>query len=156
MCKSNSFQYILLHSCKDGLIVTCTCIIDQACALAEPGGLWCLTFVLGKLENLCFSIEIICWAHWILQVQSTGLPSIFLRVTQGLVDCTWEKAVHSSPSRRKTLIPNLQYVAAIPSYGKGFRSKPRGVPQESEPLRQFVGDFQPHFGSSCDCVGTKL
>ena len=27
----------------------------------------------------CFFMEIICWAHWISQVQSTGLPSIFLR-----------------------------------------------------------------------------
>ena len=52
----------------------------QGCALAEPSGLWCLTFVLGRVENLCLSIEIICWAHWISQAQSTGLPSIFLRV----------------------------------------------------------------------------
>ena len=37
----------------------------QGCALAEPGGPWPLTFVLGRLENLCFFIEIICWAHWI-------------------------------------------------------------------------------------------
>ena len=51
----------------------------QGSALAEPGGPWSLTFVLGRPENLCFSIEIICWAHWISQVQSTGLPSIFLR-----------------------------------------------------------------------------
>ena len=35
----------------------------QGCALAEPGGLWHLTFVLGQLENLCFFIEIICWAY---------------------------------------------------------------------------------------------
>ena len=52
---------------------------SQGCALAEPGGLWCLTFVLGQLESLGFFIEIICWAHWILQVQSTGPPSIFSR-----------------------------------------------------------------------------
>ena len=51
----------------------------QGCALAEPGGPWRLTFVLGWLENLCFFIEIICWAHWISQVQSPGLPLIFLR-----------------------------------------------------------------------------
>ena len=25
---------------------------DQGCALAEPGGPWCLTFALGRLENL--------------------------------------------------------------------------------------------------------
>ena len=51
----------------------------QGCALAEPGSPWCLTFVLGQLENLSFFIEIICWVHWISQVQSTGLPSIFPR-----------------------------------------------------------------------------
>ena len=51
----------------------------QGCALAEPGGPWHLTFALGWLENLRFFIQIICWAPWILQVQSTGLPSIFLR-----------------------------------------------------------------------------
>ena len=51
----------------------------QGCAVAEPGGPWRLTFVLGGLENLSFFIEIICWEHWISQVQSAGLPSIFLR-----------------------------------------------------------------------------
>ena len=51
----------------------------QACALAEPGGPWRLLFALGQLENLRFFIQIICWAPCILQVQSTGLPSIFLR-----------------------------------------------------------------------------
>ena len=39
----------------------------------------CLTFAPWRLENLSFFIQIICWAPWILQVQSTGLPSIFLR-----------------------------------------------------------------------------
>ena len=34
----------------------------QGCALAEPGGPWRLTFALGWLENLPFSIQIICWA----------------------------------------------------------------------------------------------
>ena len=51
----------------------------QGCALAEPGGPWRLTFALGRLGNLRFFIQIICWAPWILQFQSTGLPSIFLR-----------------------------------------------------------------------------
>ena len=53
--------------------------VQQGCALAEPGGPWRLTFALGRLENLRFFIQIICWAPWILQFQSTGLPSIFLR-----------------------------------------------------------------------------
>ena len=60
-------------------------VLDQGCTLAEYGGLWPLTFVLGQLENLCFFIEIICWAHWISQVQSTGLPSIFLRALHALL-----------------------------------------------------------------------
>ena len=60
-------------------------VLGQGCALAEPGGPWRLTFVLGQLENLCFFIEIICWAHWISQVQSTGLPSIFLRALHALL-----------------------------------------------------------------------
>ena len=34
----------------------------QGCALAEPGGPWRLTFALGRLENLTFFIQIICWA----------------------------------------------------------------------------------------------
>ena len=36
--------------------------ISQGCALAEPGGPWRLTFALGRLENLRFFIQIICWA----------------------------------------------------------------------------------------------
>ena len=40
---------------------------------------WHPTFAPGWLENLRFFIQIICWAPWILQVQSTGHPSIFLR-----------------------------------------------------------------------------
>ena len=38
----------------------------QGCALAEPSGpwrmAWHLTFALGRLENLRFFIQIICWA----------------------------------------------------------------------------------------------
>ena len=34
----------------------------QDCALAEPGGPWCLTFAPGRLENLRFFIQIISWA----------------------------------------------------------------------------------------------
>ena len=53
----------------------------QGCALGEPGGPRRLTLVLdGQLENLVsFFIEIIFWAPWISQVQSTGLPLIFVR-----------------------------------------------------------------------------
>ena len=51
----------------------------QGCAPAEPGGPWRPTFALVQLENERSFIQIICWAPWILQVQSTGLPSIFNR-----------------------------------------------------------------------------
>ena len=34
----------------------------QGCALAEPGGPWRPTFALGRLENLRFFKQIICWA----------------------------------------------------------------------------------------------
>ena len=53
--------------------------VSQGCALAEPGGPWRLAFAPGQLENLRFFIQIICWAPLILQFQSIGLPSIFLR-----------------------------------------------------------------------------
>ena len=33
----------------------------QGCALAELGGPWRLTFAFGRLENLRFFIQIICW-----------------------------------------------------------------------------------------------
>ena len=62
-------------------------LVDQGCALAEPGGPWRLTFALGRLENLRFFIQIIWWAPWILQFQSTGLPSIFLRAQP--CRCAW-------------------------------------------------------------------
>ena len=51
---------------------------DQLSGLAKPGGLWHPTVALGRQEDLSFFIQIIWWAHEILQVQSTGLPSIFL------------------------------------------------------------------------------
>ena len=51
------------------------------CYIVEPerGGQWRLTFAPGRLENVRFFIQIICWANHMLQVQSTVLPSIFLR-----------------------------------------------------------------------------
>ena len=36
--------------------------MQQGCALAEPSGPWRLTFALGRLENLIFFTQIICWA----------------------------------------------------------------------------------------------
>ena len=43
----------------------------QGCVLAEPSGPLYLTFAPRRLENLTFFIEIIYWAPWISQVQST-------------------------------------------------------------------------------------
>ena len=63
----------------------------QGRALAQLGGSWHPTFAPGRLQNLRFLIQIICWAPWILQVQSTGHPSIFLRA---LVACCLHDALH--------------------------------------------------------------
>ena len=65
-------------------------LLPQGCTLAEPGDLWCLTFALGLIENLTIFVQIKCWVPWISQVQSTGLPSIFLR-TQPCVMILREK-----------------------------------------------------------------
>ena len=65
-------------------------LLPQGCTLAEPGDLWCLTFALGLIENLTIFVQIKCWVPWISQVQSTGLPSIFLR-TQPCVIILREK-----------------------------------------------------------------
>ena len=51
----------------------------QGHALAEPGGPRRPTFAPGRLENLRFFIQIICWVPWILQVQSLGRPPVFLK-----------------------------------------------------------------------------
>ena len=46
----------------------------QGCALAEPGGPLHRTCALGRLENLSFFIQIICWAPQILQDQEHWAP----------------------------------------------------------------------------------
>ena len=51
----------------------------QGCALAVPSSSWCLTFALARLKNFSFFIQIICWEPYILQVESTKLPSILFR-----------------------------------------------------------------------------
>ena len=71
-------RFVLTFESHEGL---------QGCALAKPGGPCCQTFALGQLENLRFFVQIICWAPWILQVQCTGLPSIFLRAQSWVVPC---------------------------------------------------------------------
>ena len=69
--------------------------IAQGCALAVPGGPLVPNFCSQKIEDPRFLLEIICRAPWISQVQSTGLPSIFLRaqcfmlmvILGKLIDC---------------------------------------------------------------------
>ena len=83
----------MLHQAKD-------CKFKQGCALAAPGGLWRLTFALGRLENLYFLIQIIYWAPWILRFQSTRFPSIFLRA-QPLFKCPLSQ--NEEPFQNKNL-----------------------------------------------------
>ena len=52
------------------------CWISQGCTLAVLSGPWHLTFALRWLENLPFFIQIICWAPWISQGQSTALMQL--------------------------------------------------------------------------------
>ena len=66
------FGYIFLEATTHSVLKH-----QQGRAPAEPGGPWRLTFALGRLENLRFFIQITCRAPWILQFQSTGLPSYF-------------------------------------------------------------------------------
>ena len=81
------------------IVVFSGCYIKycQGCAPAEPSGSLRLTLALGQLENLTFFVQILCWTPWILQAQSTGLPSVFLRVQPWfsmenlykVFNCTW-------------------------------------------------------------------
>ena len=56
------FQGLPARNVNHRFVHKCTLPV-QGCTLAEPVSPWRLTFVLGRLENLCFFIEIICWAH---------------------------------------------------------------------------------------------
>ena len=53
--------------------------ISRLCSSRARWPVLPITVVLGWLENLNFFVEIVRWIYWISQVQSTGLPSIFLR-----------------------------------------------------------------------------
>ena len=53
-------------------------VMMQSCAITAHGGPRCLTFAPRRLKNRIFLIQIICSTLWLLQVQSSGLPSIFL------------------------------------------------------------------------------
>ena len=64
--------------------------------LSSSRACWPLTFALGWRENLRFFKQIICWAPRILQVQSTGLPSIFLKALTPTKK-TWGLCICSGP-----------------------------------------------------------
>ena len=51
----------------------------QGCALAEPGGPWRLTFVSRVIRKSLLFYRNHMLGTWISQVQSPGLPLIFLR-----------------------------------------------------------------------------
>ena len=53
-------------------------VMGQSCAITAHGGPRCLTFAPRRLKNRIVFIQIICSTLWLLQVQSSGLPSIFL------------------------------------------------------------------------------
>ena len=73
----NSHSRLLLY----GQTPTLNLIESPALGLCSSRAQWPLApnFYPRRLKNLRFFIQIICWAPWILQLQSTGLPSIFLR-----------------------------------------------------------------------------
>ena len=78
-----NIRFNLLHVCPSAPFF-CICLVLYTFRavlyiVAVPGGPWYLSFALGPLENLSWFIQIIHWAPLILQVQSTGLPSIFFR-----------------------------------------------------------------------------
>ena len=62
---------------KHGLAQTLK-ILVQDCALVESRGPWCLTFVLRRLENLTFFIEVICWALGFHKFRALGSLQFFL------------------------------------------------------------------------------
>ena len=51
----------------------------QGCALVASGDPLALCFCSWATRRFLFSYRSICWAPWISQFQSTGLPSMFLR-----------------------------------------------------------------------------
>jgi len=137
---SNGGAQLLHIACIAGNVTPCkqhdvreiltTELSEQGCALPELGHPRGLTFVLGRLENLCFFIEIICWAHWISKVQRTELCSIFLgaqpcrallfKCLCTCTDCKLKVRARSIKSQT-TLVPTLCY--AYISHGRIAKHK---------------------------------
>ena len=86
----------MLHPCcTPHLCLNIFVPASQGCALAEPGGHWCPTFALR------------CWVPYILQVQSTWLPSIFLR-SQPFITLTAEVLERSRMVTTQILLKEYQ------------------------------------------------
>ena len=70
-------------------------IFGPASRLCSSSPQWPLApnFPPGQLENLRIFIDIMCWAPWISQVQSTGLSSFFLRAQPCVCKVYWSFSV---------------------------------------------------------------
>ena len=62
-----------------GLIHFCIFIDQDQAVLCGPWHLLCNFCSRVTRKSLLFHRNIFCWAHWISQVESAGLPSIVLR-----------------------------------------------------------------------------
>ena len=73
-------------------------IFGHSSRLCSSSPQWPLApnFPPGQLENLRISIDIMCWAPWISQVQRTGLSSFFLRAQPCVYKVYWSFSVRQS------------------------------------------------------------
>ena len=75
---------------------------------------WCLTFAAGQLGNFRFFTEIIYWAPWISQVESIGLPTIFLRAQPWMIFIHLPKFSQLSPNFKEA-VKNVLEAAKKPT-----------------------------------------
>ena len=70
-------------------------IFGPASRLCSSSPQWPLApnFPPGQLENLRIFVDIMCWAPWISQVQSTGLSSFSLRAQPCVYKVYWSFSV---------------------------------------------------------------
>ena len=94
--------------------------MKHGCALAEPGGPWPLTFVIGRLENLRVFIQITCWAPWILQFQTTGLSPIFLRTQP--CEGKYSQLQYAVSIPEEEVILSFLFLSSCRSYTSSFSS----------------------------------
>ena len=63
--QANKIVYVIseTHKGLKRVTVICLLLVNKAdTGLCSSGAQWHLTFALGRLENLSFFIQIICWA----------------------------------------------------------------------------------------------